>query len=285
MVNKMKVIEVNDLVKKFGNKKVISNISFSVDEGEIFGFLGPSGAGKTTLIKMLIGEYTITSGSINVFGVEPSKYSDEELVKISTVMDNFGLYERLSVYENLEVFSNIYNVDKKRIDKILSSVELLDAKNTRVSKLSKGMKQRLLLARSIINKPKLLFLDEPTTGLDPATSLKIHDLIFDLKKSGTTIFLTTHNMEEATKLCDNVCLLHLGKIVEYGSPTEICLRHNTNKTYTVTTKDNKNYVYKSSKSDYKKIISLFENDDILSIHSSEPNLETVFIELTGKELV
>lgn len=281
----MNVIEVKNLVKKFGNKKVINEINFKVSEGEIFGFLGPSGAGKTTLIKMLIGEYSITSGEARVFDVVPNKLSYSIMNKISVVMDNFGLYERLTVFENMEVFANIYNTDKKEIDKILKKVELYDSKKTITSKLSKGMTQRLILARALINKPKLLFLDEPTSGLDPATSLKIHNLLFELKKSGTTIFLTTHNMEEATKMCDEVALLHLGKIVEFGTPKDICMRHNKYNVYNVITKDNKEITFKSNKVDSKKLAKLIEDEQILSIHSSEPTLETVFIELTGKELV
>ena len=281
----MNVIEVKNLVKKFGNEKVINEINFKVSEGEIFGFLGPSGAGKTTLIKMLIGEYSITSGEARVFDVVPNKLSYSIMNKISAVMDNFGLYERLTVFENMEVFANIYNTDKKEIDKILKKVELYDSKRTITSKLSKGMTQRLILARALINKPKLLFLDEPTSGLDPATSLKIHNLLFELKKSGTTIFLTTHNMEEATKMCDEVALLHLGKIVEFGTPKDICMRHNKYNVYNVITKDNKEITFKSNKVDSKKLAKLIEDEQILSIHSSEPTLETVFIELTGKELV
>lgn len=281
----MNVIEVKNLVKKFGNKKVINEINFKVSEGEIFGFLGPSGAGKTTLIKMLIGEYSITSGEAKVFDVVTNKLNDSIMNKISAVMDNFGLYERLTVFENMEVFANIYNTDKKEIDAILKKVELYDSKKTITSKLSKGMTQRLILARALINKPKLLFLDEPTSGLDPATSLKIHNLLFELKKSGTTIFLTTHNMEEATKMCDEVSLLHLGKIVEFGTPKDICMRHNKYNVYNVITKDNKEITFKSNKVDSKKLAKLIEDEQVLSIHSSEPTLETVFIELTGKELV
>ena len=281
----MNVIEVKNLTKKFGNKKVINDINFKVSEGEIFGFLGPSGAGKTTLIKMLIGEYSITSGEAKVFDVISNKLNDSIMNKISAVMDNFGLYERLTVYENMEVFANIYKTDKSEIDRILKKVELYDSKKTITSKLSKGMTQRLILARALINKPKLLFLDEPTSGLDPATSLKIHNLLFELKKLGTTIFLTTHNMEEATKMCDEVALLHLGKIVEYGTPKDICMRHNKYNVYNVITKDNKEITFKSNKVDSKKLAKLIEDEQILSIHSSEPTLESVFIELTGKELV
>lgn len=281
----MNVIKVENLTKKFNKKKVINNISFEVGEGTIFGFLGPSGAGKTTLIKILLGEYNITDGNVFVFESKPKNYDDKIINSISAVMDNFGLYERLTVYENLEVFSNIYKTDKKEIIPILEKVELLDSKNKIVSKLSKGMKQRLLIARSLLNHPKLLFLDEPTSGLDPATSLKIHSLLFELKNSGTTIFLTTHNMEEATKMCDIVALLHLGKIVEYGTPKEICMRHDENNLIKIITKDNEEMNFKNNKAGGGKIAELFEQEKIRSIHSSEPTLETVFIKLTGKELV
>ena len=281
----MNVIEVKNLVKEFGNNRVINEISFNVSEGEIFGFLGPSGAGKTTLIKMLIGEYSITCGEAKVFDIVPNKLNDCLMNKISAVMDNFGLYDRLTAYENLEVFANIYNTDKKEIDSILKKVELYESSKIITSKLSKGMTQRLMLARALINKPKLLFLDEPTSGLDPATSLKIHNLLFELKNAGTTIFLTTHNMEEATKMCDKVALLHLGKIVEFGSPKDICMRHNEHKVYNVVTNDNKEITFNNNKADLKKLAKLVEEEQIVSIHSSEPTLETVFIELTGKELV
>ncbi len=281
----MSVIKVKNLIKTFDNKNVINNISFEVDEGNIFGFLGPSGAGKTTLIKILLGEYCITEGSVEVFGKKPENYNDEITNSISAVMDNFGLYERLTVYENLEVFSNIYKTNKKEIKPILDNVELYDSKNKIVSKLSKGMKQRLLIARALLNHPKLLFLDEPTSGLDPATSLKIHNLLVELKNNGTTIFLTTHNMEEATKMCDTVALLHLGKIVEYGTPKDICMRYNENNDIKIINKQNTEIILKNNKVDARKIAKMFEEEDILSIHSSEPTLENVFIKLTGKELV
>ena len=172
----MNVIEVHNLVKKFDTKKVINEINFNVREGEIFGFLGPSGAGKTTLIKMLIGEYSITGGEALVFGTIPNKLNEEITNKISAVMDNFGLYERLTVYENLEVFSNIYNTDKKDIDKILKKVELFDSKNVIASKLSKGMSQRLILARALVNNPSMIIADEPTRKLRPRYCMGYYEL-------------------------------------------------------------------------------------------------------------
>lgn len=279
------IILVENLVKEFGNKRVIDKISFKIKEGEIFGLLGPSGAGKTTIIKLLTGQLIQNEGIVKVFDTNNDSFNDTLYSKIGMVMDNSGLYERLNCYDNLLLFCRLYNVNKNIIKEVLEKVELLDSINKPVKNLSKGMKQRLIIARSIINNPSLLFLDEPTSGLDPATSRKIHDLLFELKANGVTIFLTTHNMEEATKMCDNVALLNFGNIVEYGSPNEICRRHNTNNIITIVCKDNSIVTLKNNIDDSDKIYELFKDEKVLSIHSSEPTLETVFIELTGKELV
>ena len=279
------VIAVNNLVKKFGNKKVIDNISFKVDKGEIFGLLGPSGAGKTTIIKMLTASLSPTKGEIKIFDTSPENYDENIYAKIGMVLDNSGLYERLTCYDNLLLFARIYHINKKRINEVLEKVELLEAINTPVKKLSKGMRQRLIIAMAIIHNPELLFLDEPTTGLDPATARKIHELLFELRAGGVTIFLTTHNMEEATIMCDNVALLNLGKFVEYGNPEAICRKYNKNNDIVIITKDSNVISIKNNPKNTEKIASYFKDNNVLSIHSSEPTLETVFIELTGKELI
>lgn len=280
-----KVILVENLMKQFDEKKVINDISFQIEKGEIFGLLGPSGAGKTTIIKMLTGQLEQTQGIVKIFNTDSSKYNEEMYSKIGMVMDNSGLYERLTCYDNLLLFTKIYNIDKEKINEVLEKVELKEAINTAVKNLSKGMKQRLIIARSILHSPELLFLDEPTSGLDPATARKIHDLLFELKENGVTIFLTTHNMEEATLMCDNVALLNLGNIVEYGNPEEICRKYNEDNSITITKKDNEIVHIKNQPQNAHSIKELFENDDVLSIHSSEPTLETIFIQLTGRELV
>lgn len=279
------IILVENLVKEFNSKKVINNVSFKINEGEIFGLLGPSGAGKTTIIKILTGQLSQTGGNVKVFDVNNNKFNDSIYAKIGMVMDNSGLYERLTCYDNLLLFTRIYNISKQKIKEVLEKVELLDALNKPVKDLSKGMKQRLIIARSIIHNPKLLFLDEPTSGLDPATSRKIHDLLFELKSQGVTIFLTTHNMDEATKVCDNVALLNLGSIVEYGSPQDICRKHNENNNITILCKDKQIITVINNIENADKIYQLFRDDNVISIHSSEPTLETVFIKLTGRELI
>lgn len=281
----MKVIEISNIIKSFADKKVLNNINLDIEKGEILGLLGPSGAGKTTLIKILTGQINADSGLAKVFGENCDMLSKEVYSNIGVVMDNSGLYGRLSCYDNLNIFAKIFNIDKSHINNVLDKVELADAKKTPADKLSKGMKGRLILARAILHKPDLLFLDEPTSGLDPATTERIHELIFELKNSGTTILLTTHDMYEATKLCDNVALLNEGKIIEYGEPNNICRKYNSDNNINILLKDGVEVTLKNSSESADIIKEYFDSNKIASIHSSEPNLETVFISLTGRSLV
>lgn len=281
----MKVIEINNITKSFKDIKVLNDINLSIEKGEILGLLGPSGAGKTTLIKILTGQIKADGGNAKVFGENSEKLPSEVYSNIGVVMDNSGLYGRLSCYDNLKLFAQIYNIDKSNINEVLNKVELIDAKKTPANKLSKGMKGRLILARAILHKPELLFLDEPTSGLDPATTRRIHELIFELKENGTTVLLTTHDMYEATKLCDNVALLNEGKIIEYGEPLSICRKHNSDNIINILLNDGMKFTLKNSSDCAEIIKDYFESNKIISIHSSEPNLETVFISLTGRSLV
>ena len=198
-------------------------------------------------------------------------------------MDNFGLYERMSCYDNLKFYQMLDGKNAKDIENILDKVNLLDAKKTLVMNLSKGMKNRLAFARAIIKKPKILFLDEPTSGLDPTTIEEIHKMIFEEKKKGTTIFLTTHNMYEAEKLCDNIALLNNGNIIEYGKPEEICRRYNHQKKFKIHLKNGEDIELIHNKESAQHIKNYIENEELETIHSTEPNLETIFMELTGKE--
>ncbi|MDE7231589.1 MAG: ABC transporter ATP-binding protein, partial [Lachnospiraceae bacterium] len=219
-------IIAKNLSVKFAGKQVLNNISFAVQEGEIQGLLGPSGAGKTTLVKLLTGQLKQDGGYAELLGKDARQLSATEHGQIGIMMDNFGLYDRLSVYNNLSFYADIYHVSRNRIADILKSIDLYEARNTAVTKLSKGMKNRLSLARALMNHPKILFLDEPTSGLDPGTTREIHAILREEKKKGTTIFLTTHNMYEAENLCDHIALLSEGNIIEYGVPTDICRKYN-----------------------------------------------------------
>ncbi|MFG6147382.1 ABC transporter ATP-binding protein [Halobacillus sp. B23F22_1] len=280
-----KLIQVEHLSKKFKDETALKNISFSVHEGEIFGFLGPSGSGKTTTIKILTGQLAQSSGQAFVLG-HPVERIDETIYEhLGIVTDNSGLYERLSVYNNLRAFAKLLNVERKRVDDLLQKVGLFEHKNKTAKNLSKGMKQRLILARAMLHQPKVLFLDEPTSGLDPVTSEAIHALLEELKEDGTAIFLTTHNMDEAAKLCDHVALLNDGLIVEHDSPKALALKYNQDKRYQILLRDEKELILSHSTETIEQIHQWLINDELLTIHSCEPNLEKVFLEVTGRELV
>lgn len=282
----MQVIQIKDVCKAFDQRQVLNNISLSVEEGEIFGLLGPSGAGKTTLIKMLIGLLSATSGNIVILGKELDKKIDESFPSFGMVLDNDGLYDRLNCYDNLELYARIYSISnrKKVINDLLEKVGLIESSKKSVSNLSKGMRQRLSFARAILHSPKIVFLDEPTSGLDPATTLQIHSMMKMLKESGTTIFLTTHNMNEAQKMCDHLALLNEGNIVEEGTPEDICLHHRKKCEVNIEMTNGEKYMVDSH--DLLTVLQtvLDTNNKIRSIHSNEPNLEEVFIELTGRDL-
>lgn len=279
------MITINHVTKYFGTHVVLSDVSCQVKKGEIFGLLGPSGAGKTTLIRILTGQIKTYMGESIVLNKESSSLTEKEYGRIGMVLDDSGLYGRLSCYDNLLLFARIFGVPKQRIYEVAEYVQLKDALKTPAGKLSKGMKQRLVLARAILHEPNLLFLDEPTSGLDPTTSAKIHELIFELRKKEATIFLTTHDMEEATKLCDHIALLNEGNIVEYGVPLEICRKYNNENKVTILKKDGTQVVLPNTSESARQISECFDGNCVLSIHSSEPTLETVFITLTGKGLL
>ncbi|MDR0948057.1 MAG: ABC transporter ATP-binding protein [Lachnospiraceae bacterium] len=215
------MIQMNHIVKRFGKQTVLTDVTFQVKKKEIFGLLGPSGAGKTTIINILTNQLTPDSGAHQI---------DATPFEMGLMLDEDGLYPRLSCIENLNVFADIYQIPRKSGLEALQSVGLSAATKKAVSTLSKGMRQRLALARAILHQPKVLFLDEPTGGLDPGAARGIHKLIMQLRDKGATVFLTTHNMEEAVRLCDRVALLHQGVIMEQGAPYEICKRHGAIKT-------------------------------------------------------
>lgn len=273
------VIKADNLGKSFGSFKAISSLTFEVNKGEILGFLGPSGSGKTTTINILTGQLTPDQGQSSILAKSSTNLNEEDLANIGLITENSGYYEKLSLYDNLLFFAKLYDVPQGDLDDLMKRVGLYDRRKTLAEKLSKGMKQRMLLVRAIINKPQVLFLDEPTSGLDPSTSQSIHELIKELQAEGTTIFLTTHDMHEATILCDKIVLLNKGQIVEAGTPSDLIQKYNTDKRVKIT--------YQSGKEDYLSFSELgqvSQTDDILTIHSCEPTLEDIFIQLTGGKL-
>ena len=272
------MITVEKITKRFGNKTALNQIQFNVHKGEIFGFLGPSGAGKTTLINILTGQLKADEGTTQLLGKDTKDLTPEDLTRIGLVGDSSGYYEKLSLEKNLIVYAKIYGLPNSRVDEVLEQVGLLESKKTIAEKLSTGMRQRMFLARALLNRPELLFLDEPTSGLDPMTSKKIHRLLEELKAAGTTIFLTTHDMVEATEMCDRISLLNQGDLVEIGTPRDIIQKYNKEKRVKVTFVDHSVQVmaFEDLKDQDMTQVEL--------IHSMEPTLEDIFIQLTGEKL-
>ncbi len=277
-------IEISRIAKRFGDKNVLCGINLKIAKGEIFGLLGPSGAGKTTIIKILTGQLAPDSGSALINGKNCARLTGEDSRRCGIMMDNFGVYERLSCYDNLKVFADIYGIDKAEILAALSAVGLSDSVKKPAGSLSKGMKSRLRLARVFVINPDVLFLDEPTSGLDPATAEDIGRMILAEKAKGKTVFLTTHNMTEAEKLCDNIALLHEGRIVEYGEPAEICRRYNHRRKIRLHLADGTEREIPHNETAGEELAALLQSGRVETIHTTEPTLEWVFMELTGKEL-
>ena len=221
------------------------------------------------------------NGQSSILGQDSRKLTSQELGKIGLVGDTSGFYEKISLYNNLLFYSKYYGIDKTTVDNLLKRVGLYDSRKTVAEKLSTGMKQRMLLARALINKPRVLFLDEPTSGLDPATSQTIHSLILELKAAGTAIFLTTHDMNEATLLCDKLALLNEGRLVEQGSPKDLIQKYNQNKQVKLSYQDGSERIL-----DFTELGQAMASDSekIIAIHSCEPTLEDIFIQLTGGKL-
>lgn len=275
------VIVAKDIRKIFNKAVALDAISFSIEKGQIFGFLGPSGSGKTTTINILTGQLMADNGQSSILGQDSRKLTSQELGKIGLVGDTSGFYEKISLYNNLLFYSKYYGIDKTTVDNLLKRVGLYDSRKTVAEKLSTGMKQRMLLARALINKPRVLFLDEPTSGLDLATSQTIHSLILELKAAGTAIFLTTHDMNEATLLCDKLALLNEGRLVEQGSPKDLIQKYNQNKRVKLSYQDGSERIL-----DFTELGQAMASDSekIIAIHSCEPTLEDIFIQLTGGKL-
>jgi ABC-2 type transport system ATP-binding protein len=218
-----RALVVEHLTKRFGDRTAFSDVTFTVGYGEVFGFLGPNGAGKTTTVRTLGTLLTPTTGSATVAGLGLSKANGVEIRRRIAIMpESPGLYLRLTVFENLRCFAGLYELPnaRERIDRALRAVNLIERANDPCAALSKGLRQRVGLARALLSDPQVLFLDEPTSGLDPVASREVHELIDALRKSGVTIFLTTHRLEEAERLCDRVAILDT-TLRTIGRPDEL----------------------------------------------------------------
>jgi ABC-2 type transport system ATP-binding protein len=221
----MYAIEAVNLTRTFNALCAVDHISFAVEPGQVFGFLGPNGAGKTTTIRMLTGQLRPTDGRATVMGCDVVQERQDLKPQIGVVWEVQNLYQRLSAVDNLLFSARLYGIDRRRIDEVLEFVGLTARAKDRLKEYSNGMKQRLLIARALLHAPRVLFLDEPTRGLDPGVGRDIRGLVTELARAGTTVFLTTHYMEEADRLSDRVAILDHGRIVALDTPAALKLRH------------------------------------------------------------
>jgi ABC-2 type transport system ATP-binding protein len=282
--DELSAIVVRDLAKHYGPVHALDGVSFSVGHGEIFGLLGHNGAGKTTTIRLLTGRSRPTAGQAWIAGYDVATQMEQIRPLINLVFEEPNLYERLSGRENLRFFADLYGAPAGRVDDLLELVELTAAAGRKVKTYSSGMKQRLLIARGLINQPRVLFLDEPTRGLDPSSAREVRRLIARQSEQGTTVFLTTHYMEEADELCHRVAFLSQGKIVALDTPRELKLRYGQ-RTAVVLLRDRREETLQlDSPADAERLAGWMEQGEVLTVHSQEGTLEDVFIALAGRPL-
>ena len=275
------IVIVEDLVKHYGAVHAVDGISFAVAEGEIFGLLGHNGAGKTTTIRMLTGRTRPSAGRASIAGFYVVADLDQIKPIINLVFEDANLYERLTGRDNLAMFARLYGVPVSRADELLEMLDLTEAAKRRVKTYSTGMKQRLVIARALINSPKVLFLDEPTRGLDPASARELRELIVKLAAGGTTVVLTTHYMNEADELCDRVAFLKEGKIVALDSPQELKLKYGRRAAKVLLDNREEREIDLTSPADAQTLSNWMSQGRVMTLHSEEGTLEDVFINIAG----
>ncbi|MCF8008949.1 MAG: ABC transporter ATP-binding protein [Halanaerobiales bacterium] len=284
------MIKVKNLYHSYSNDDnyAVKDVSFEVTKGEIFGFLGPSGAGKSTTQNILTGLLELQKGEVSVAGYDIKKIIPKMFNKIGMSFEQSNVYSKLTAKENLEFYRKLFDVKTRNPDELLRLVGLKGKENKKTGDFSKGMKHRLTFARSMINNPELWFLDEPTTGLDPAIASEIKNIIKEQNDKGVTIFLTTHNMYIAEELCNRVAFIIDGEIKLIDSPKNLKLQYG-DKLVEVEYIENGNLIQETFstviKSDKKKLQNLIGKHEIQTMHTKEATLEEIFIKVTGRRLV
>lgn len=279
------ILHLQGVSKMYGNQVAVADLDIDVQPGEIFGFLGPSGSGKTTTIKMITNQLEATDGEVRVFGRSlPVRATSEFYRRFGVLTDNSGLYQRLSIEENLALYAKLYDVPRQRIQDVLELVNLQDARRRSVAKLSKGMRQRTVLARTLLHEPELLVLDEPTSALDPGNVQHIHQGLRALNERGTTIFLSTHDMQEAETLCDRVAFIHDGRLQQVDTPKSLRRRYSEGMIQVELTNGDV-HTLANTPAYAKQLYEYMADERVAAIHSQEPTLGDIFVRLTGRELV
>ncbi len=284
------MIDVNGLVFTYPGAKepAVNDLEFSVGDGEIFGFLGPNGAGKSTTQKVLIGLLRKYSGNVNVLGRDSRDWGSDLYEQVGVGFELPVHFGRLTARENLSYFASLYQGETEDLDHLLEQVDLLKEADVRVERFSKGMRVRLSFARAILGRPKLLFLDEPTTGLDPLSARRIKDLILEHRERGATVFLTTHDMATADEICDRVAFLIEGRIALIDAPRELKVRYGERRVrveYRVNGALEERDFPLEGLAENAAFLTALREPSLQTVHTQETSLENIFIRVTGRELV
>jgi ABC-2 type transport system ATP-binding protein len=281
-------IVVENLTYRYGELTAVDHIGFEVGAGEILGFLGPNGAGKTTTVKMLTGQLRPQEGKATLLGRDIVKETQAVRAEIGVCFEQTNLYEQMTALDNLTLFAELYGTKGFDGYALLKRVGLAGREMDKVSGYSKGMKQRLMVARSLVNKPKIIFLDEPTAGLDPVSSEAIGNIILEERDRGATIFLTTHDMWEADKLCHRVAFMDKGKIAALDTPHNLKLLYGKRALVAEIAAGaglEKREISMDAPDTAHDIGELFKKEKVVTIHSEEATLEDIFIKVTGRRLI
>ena len=283
------MIDVNELVFTYPGAKepAVNDLEFSVADGEIFGFLGPNGAGKSTTQKVLIGLLRKYQGKVNVLGRDSRDWGSDLYEQVGVGFELPVHFGRLTARENLSYFASLYQGETEDLDHLLEQVDLLKEADVRVERFSKGMRVRLSFARAILGRPRLLFLDEPTTGLDPLSARRIKDLILEHRERGATVFLTTHDMATADEICDRVAFLIDGRIALIDAPRELKVRYGERRVrveYRVNGALEERDFPREGLAENAAFLTALREPSLQTVHTQETSLENIFIRVTGREL-
>jgi ABC-2 type transport system ATP-binding protein len=281
-------IQAENLTYRYGDLTAVDHINFEVAEGEILGFLGPNGAGKSTTVKMLTGQLRPREGRALLLGEDIRQNAKHIQAQIGIAFEATNLYEQMTAVENLNLFAQLFGVKDFDAMALLQKVGLGDRAKERVARYSKGMKQRLMMARSLVNRPRILFLDEPTDGLDPVSAETIRNIILEERERGATVFLTTHDMYEADKLSDRVGFINQGQIVALDKPHALKQQYGKRALKVEIARDNGQLELREITLDAgetaQTVAELFANEQVVTVHSEEATLEDIFIQITGRGL-
>lgn len=288
----MEILKCSNLNKSFGRKKILNNVSLSLDEGDVLGFIGPNGAGKTTTIKLILGLQSIDSGTVTICGYDIKKEFTKAIKNVGGIIESPDMYMYLSGYDNLKLIANLYGVSKEKIDEVVKLVGLEKRIYDKVSKYSLGMRQRLGIAASLLNDPKLLILDEPTNGLDPEGNKQIRNLILKLSKKGIAILVSSHALSELESIVNKVVIIQKGSIVETSTLEEVKKSKNSYYIFEVDKIKGIDNIEKISENSFKININREEIPEfinklidkkikIYSIYEDKLSLEDAFLKRTG----